>query len=911
MAIFDTSFRASYIPDPNFLGYRHGSGGVREVVWDGFEQLARFTASLPVGSVKVSIQFSFHPNSASGHPQDRLHLALRLQSNDPSISECVRAMVKRGSISQYYGWEETESSIDLQKYSVGCRVLRHHVMEDPVTPKSMNARIPDQYFSPRLFKSRADNDFLGIEKILSGIREPVLIHIGISPTDPGRLICQLNQYLRNLQQLGRSWGGVDDSPRLQDLFPADHNPKEQAVRLKPHQQPDETAQWVVRGIQKVRDELHAMRLAFECVVLCEEEATAHLLGSSLAESAFEEGQFSLQVCHSKEKCIQSVESPNIDLSSLTSPHPDYKDMTDILGMASVDELKGVFRLPVAGQGIPSCIRRNTDPIPINDPSKLLVGWECLEGGGGEPVPSSLSMQALTRHMFISGSTGSGKSTALIQLMLQLHDENIPFILLEPVKTEFRSIKQSRSKDDLIAKKLADHLRVFSPGNEGVSPMRWNPLAAMQGITPLEHQDELRMSMRAAVPMSGSLPAIIEEGLEDVFNEPKKVPNFQDLVTSVKTALKRKGYSASTQSDFMGAVDARLGSMTRGAIGRVFDCHEQIPDVEQLMNHPSVIEMDRLSSESRCLLTLFLLVSIREYIRIHPSEDGKLRYVLIIDEAHNLVGTKSESQASEDSPDAGAHASEYLCRMLAEMRSQGVGVIVCDQVPSAVAPEVIKHTVTKLAFQQTHEEDRATIGASMLFTPSEYEDIGRLRPGEAYLFTGGYYRSRKIRTVNVHESMDLGFLPDPVLVELLSNEHWFQEIQMQRMGSDLAQFDAYLIKVEMNRSNLLKMMAELVGEIAQGLAGRAIDLRNTHTLQSMHQRCRHLSRQFEFLLKQLKVRHSKTPENIPTGEIFQKLRQWKSDQVIQIKAIQRDTCQYREFLQNKAKACHRPQITQKG
>jgi len=48
-----------------------------------------------------------------------------------------------------------------------------------------------------------------------------------------------------------------------------------------------------------------------------------------------------------------------------------------------------------------------------------------------------------------------------------------------------------------------------------------------------------------------------------------------------------------------------------------------------------------------------------------------------------------------------------------VRPVGVAIIIIDQLPSAVAPEVIKNTGSKLAFRQVDAADREIVGDAML------------------------------------------------------------------------------------------------------------------------------------------------------------------------------------------------------
>ena len=48
-------------------------------------------------------------------------------------------------------------------------------------------------------------------------------------------------------------------------------------------------------------------------------------------------------------------------------------------------------------------------------------------------------KALTQHMMIVGTPGFGKTTFAINLLLQFYDRGIPFLAIEPTKTEYRSL----------------------------------------------------------------------------------------------------------------------------------------------------------------------------------------------------------------------------------------------------------------------------------------------------------------------------------------------------------------------------------------------------------------------------------------------------------------------------------------
>lgn len=51
----------------------------------------------------------------------------------------------------------------------------------------------------------------------------------------------------------------------------------------------------------------------------------------------------------------------------------------------------------------------------------------------------LDNRSLNMHTFITGSTGSGKSNAVYQMLTELRQDNIPFLVIEPAKGEYKDV----------------------------------------------------------------------------------------------------------------------------------------------------------------------------------------------------------------------------------------------------------------------------------------------------------------------------------------------------------------------------------------------------------------------------------------------------------------------------------------
>ena len=409
----------------------------------------------------------------------------------------------------------------------------------------------------------------------------------------------------------------------------------------------------------------------------------------------------------------------------------------------------------------------------------------------------------------------------MNLIFEHFSHGIPFLVIEPVKTEYRILKTLKKHSDKTVRQLAETVEIYTPGNENISPYRFNSFWRCQGISVEEHIDNILSCFMAAMPVSGPLPALLGEALERVYEDHPKEddpPIMADLVTATDQVLSEKGYSLETNSDIRAALEVRLGTLTRRNIGKVFQCQFSVPSVEHLMTVPTVIEFDRLHPEQACLLILFILTSIREYLKTLPNTAEGLRYLIIIEEAHNIAGSANKAVASPDVADPKAFSTEIICRMLAELRALGVGMVIVDQSPSAIAPEVIKSTATKLAFRQVAKEDREELGAAMLFGQAEMEDIARLKVGEAFFITEGYYKPRRIQTVNLHDRFDFN---TPTLNEhilaYMQHDIWFKEAALQRTAAELTQLRKKMDGYDNIRIQMMRELAVVLARYPKILA----------------------------------------------------------------------------------------------
>lgn len=353
----------------------------------------------------------------------------------------------------------------------------------------------------------------------------------------------------------------------------------------------------------------------------------------------------------------------------------------------------------------------------------------------------IKRDVLKKHCFIAGTTGSGKTTTCHRLLREV--ENVPFLVIEPAKTEYRTLIKSKDKrlDDLI---------VFTLGNESGAPFRINPFELIPGEVISSHVDMLKATFTSAFPMEASMPQILEEAIYECYKEKgwdintnlnykykdksynqdvDAFPILSELLTAMEKIVNKKGFSDQMKSDYIGSLVSRLSNLTVGSKGAMLNCSHSI-DFKYIANHNVILEMEELRSpEDKALLMGFVLSRLSAVIKEEHKNNPKYQHLTLIEEAHRLL-------AKVEPGDSGAKkvAVEMFADLLAEVRKYGEGLIIVDQIPNKLSPEVLKNTNTKIIHRILAKDDKEVVGDAMLMDDKQKQYLSALKVGEVVIYT---------------------------------------------------------------------------------------------------------------------------------------------------------------------------------
>jgi uncharacterized protein len=105
---------------------------------------------------------------------------------------------------------------------------------------------------------------------------------------------------------------------------------------------------------------------------------------------------------------------------------------------------------------------------------------------------------------------------------------------------------------------------------------------------------------------------------------------------------------------------------------------------------------------------------------------------VIEEAHRLLRAAPPGEGQGTA----AHAVETFAGLLAEIRAYGEGLVIAEQIPAKLIPDVIKNTAVKIVHRLPAADDREAVGTTMNITGDQSRYLVTLTPGEAAVFTDG-------------------------------------------------------------------------------------------------------------------------------------------------------------------------------
>ena len=345
----------------------------------------------------------------------------------------------------------------------------------------------------------------------------------------------------------------------------------------------------------------------------------------------------------------------------------------------------------------------------------------------------LDVKSLTQHVFVTGSTGCGKSETIYKLINETKQVGTKFLVIEPAKGEYKNV-------------FGD-VNVFGTNPLIMPLLRINPFSFPTGVHVLEHIDRLTEIFNVCWPMYSAMPAVLKKAMLDAYEScgwdlrlsvnrlsqgEDVYPSFLDLFLSLEKVITESAYSEEVKSNYSGALLTRVESLTNGLNGEIFSVNELSNMV--LFDENCIIDLSRVGSqETKSLIMGILIMRLSEYRMTGANTpNSALKHLTVLEEAHNILKRVSTEQSQEGSNMAGKSV-EMITNAIAEMRTYGEGFVIVDQSPTSVDKAAIKNTNTKIVMRLPDEDDRKVSAKAAGMNDKQIDEIAKLPTGVAVVY----------------------------------------------------------------------------------------------------------------------------------------------------------------------------------
>lgn len=322
---------------------------------------------------------------------------------------------------------------------------------------------------------------------------------------------------------------------------------------------------------------------------------------------------------------------------------------------------------------------------------ITLGTAMLDGAAIPQTLINIPLATINRHGLVAGATGSGKTKTLQVLCEQLSDKGVSVLIMD-IKGDVSGIAQPGVSNPKISE------RMQKIGKE------WNPTA--YPVELMSISNEHGVMLRATVSEFG--PVLFSKILELNDTQQGAVSlvfkycddNHYPLL-DLKDFRKTLHYLTNDGKNEIAEEYGKIGVSTAGTIlrkvveieeqgaatffgERSFDVNDLVRTNDKGQGYINILRLTDIQSKPKMFST-FMLSLLAEVYSTFPELGDKAapKLVIVIDEAHLIFKEASRALLSQ---------IETIIKLI---RSKGVGIFFCTQMPTDVPPEVLSQLGLKV------------------------------------------------------------------------------------------------------------------------------------------------------------------------------------------------------------------------
>lgn len=425
-------------------------------------------------------------------------------------------------------------------------------------------------------------------------------------------------------------------------------------------------------------------------------------------------------------------------------------------LISLDEASAFFRLPMYEKSMSALRNAAIHQTHEQFADEVVSGKGIVFGQAsakGAEVFIGCPEGFFAKHAMIVGSPGSGKTTFSVGLLLQFYKKGIPFLAIEPTKNEYRAMIDA-----------IPELQIFTPGKNHVSPFILNPFIPPQGIRVEQYIPSLASAFKAAFSMPNPLDLAFLKSIKECYtqygwkdysmvgDEGTKIFGLYEFILVFKEQIKSIYSDPTVRGKIESAGVLRLTNLMEQN-SNIYDTINTV-SIEDILTKPTVLELNAIeNSEQKALLMALILIMVCVHTYNNQAGDGELKNILLIDEAHVLLGN-NRNVVSESKADSEGATIRALEDMIAAIRSYGTGIIIADQSAVSIGRRIVANTDIKVAFRLVESAEKEIIADSSNMDAQAKEQLSRLESGEAFVYHHKLNSAQVIRSEDTRKENNI-------------------------------------------------------------------------------------------------------------------------------------------------------------
>lgn len=428
----------------------------------------------------------------------------------------------------------------------------------------------------------------------------------------------------------------------------------------------------------------------------------------------------------------------------------------------------------------------------------------------EPQSFGLREHDWSRHMCVTGMSGSGKTTFAIRVIHNFIQKEKPFIVFD-WKKSFRKLLY-----------FSDKTLIFTVGKPKVSNLfRLNINRPPKGVGPDEWItilcDLLCESYGASYGVHKLLTEVMQKLFRDfaVYSGSENYPTWYQLRDQLEQMAAAET-GKSRQSEWITSALRIAHSLTFGEFGNTInDKSKYNLTVDELLDHQVVFELDTLGTIEKKFFCSFLLLHIYKSKKANAkTSERRFRNAIIVDEAHNVFLKQKPSFIQES-------VTDIIYR---EIREYGVSLICLDQHGSKLSDTVMGNSATNIAFQQILPADIDCM-SKLMFLDDNRSIFTKLDVGQAVVkLTERFYEPFLINVERIETPKEI--IMDDKLREIMKGhcmfkrkqKLWTECMSTEKLAEQISQLQTIYNKTDMaapEKADLVKQ-AEMKKDMEQAL-----------------------------------------------------------------------------------------------